>query len=155
MGYIPLQPKPGGMDSSTGYALTLKPYTTTSTSIRRPSMATNNHDLNDPLTRRQFFARLRTLGFSKSGIQLARNALTYRKDLDGGGYVLVTVPKGHESTFHISGRVPYSGIYVEHRERNPTWGTPVVPEDLFCNNMLEVCLGLLSGDILVGTEAPY
>jgi hypothetical protein len=134
-------------------------------------MATNILGVDAPLTRRQFFARLRKLGFSKSGIQLARNALSYRKDLDSGVAVLVTVPKGHESTFHISGRVPYSGIYILDRlaadnlsacgnykrlgNRNPIWGTPVVPEDLFCNNMLEVCLGLLSGDISVSTEAPY
>ena len=118
-------------------------------------MATNILGVDAPLTRRQFFARLRKLGFSKSGIQLARNALSYRKDLDSGVSVLVTVPKGHESTFHISGRVPYRGIYVKHRARNPAWGTPVVPEDLFCNNMLEVCLGLLSGDISVSTEATY
>lgn len=134
-------------------------------------MATNILGVDAPLTRRQFFARLRKLGFSKSGIQLARNALSYRKDLDSGVAVLVTVPKGHESTFHISGRVPYSGIYILDRlaadnlsacgnykrlgNRNPIWGTPVVPEDLFCNNMLEVCLGLLSGDITVGTEAAY
>ena len=134
-------------------------------------MATNILGVDDPLTRRQFFARLRRLGFNKSRLQMARNGLTYRKDLEDGASVLVTVPKGHDSTFTISGRVPYSGIYILDREaadnlsacgnykrlgnRNPTWGTPVVPEDLFCNNMLEVCLGLLSGDILVGTEAPY
>jgi hypothetical protein len=143
------------MTSLTGYALTLNPYTTTSTSIKRPSMTTNIIGVDAPLTRRQFFARLRRLGFSKSSMQMARNALTYRKTLDDGVSVLVTVPKGHEGTFHITGRVPYSGIYVKHRERNPTWVTPVVPEDLFCNNMLEVCLGILSGDITVGMEQAY
>lgn len=118
-------------------------------------MATNILGVDAPLTRRQFFARLRKLGFNKSGIQMTRSGLTYRKTLDDGVSVLVTIPKGHESTFHILGRVPYRGIYIEHRGRNLTWATPVVPEDLFCNNMLEVCLGLLSGDILVGTEATY
>jgi len=134
-------------------------------------MTTNIIGVDDPLTRRQFFARLRRLGFSKSGIRVASNGLTYRKSLDSGVAVLVTVPKGHESTFQITGRVPYSGIYILDRlaadnlsacgnykrlgNRNPTWGTPVVPEDLFCNNMLEVCLGILSGDITVGMEQAY
>ena len=103
---------------------------------------------NNPLTRRQFFSRIRKLGFSKSSMQMARNALTYRKDI-GDGFVLVPIPKGHESTFIITGRVPYSGIYVNAADRTPNWGTPVVPEDLYCSNMLEVCFALLSGDINV------
>ena len=101
-----------------------------------------------PLTRLQFFSRIRKLGFEKPSMQLARNALTYHKDI-GNGYVTVSIPKGHESTFIITGRVPHSSIYVDATFRDPNWGTPVVPGDLNCRNMLEVCLALLSGDITV------
>ena len=58
-------------------------------------MATNILGVDAPLTRRQFFARLRKLGFNKSGIQMARNGLTYRKTFDDGVSVLVTIPKVH------------------------------------------------------------
>ena len=105
----------------------------------------------NPLTRRQVFSRIRTLGFSKAGLQMARNALTYRKDI-GDGFVLVSIPKGHESTFIITGAVPYSGIFVKAGARRVGWGIPVVPEDLYCHNMLEVCLDLLSGVITVGAD---
>jgi hypothetical protein len=151
MGYIPSLLNPSGIPSLTGYALTSNPYTTTSTNIRRPSMATNTLGVDAPLTRRQFFARIRKLGFSKSGLQMARNGLTYRKDT-GSGFVLVTVPKGHESTFTITGNVPYSGIFVKATNPPRAWGTQVVPEDLYCHNMLEVCLDLLSGVITVGGD---
>ena len=100
------------------------------------------------LTRRQFFARIKKLGFSKSRFQMTRIGLTYEKELDNGGRVTLTIPKGHEGTFHILGDVPYSGIFVEeHNGRNPNWGNVVCPASLGLDNMLEVCLGLLSGGI--------
>jgi len=100
------------------------------------------------LTRRQFFARIKKLGFSKSRLQMTRIGLTYEKLLEDGGRVTLTVPKYHESTFHILGPVPYSGIFVQDLgDRNPNWGNVVNPKNLGLNNMLEVCLGLLSGGI--------
>ena len=98
------------------------------------------------LTRRQFFARMRKLGFSKSRLQMARNGLTYVKD-DEEGRITVTIPKFHESTFHILGDTPNSGIFVEDVGRETNWGIPVNPKAIGLNNMLEVCLGLCSGNI--------
>lgn len=98
------------------------------------------------LTRRQFFARMRKLGFSKSDIQMTRIGLTYIKD-DENGRVTVTVPKNHEGTFTILGDTPNSGIFVEDTGHKINWGVPVNPLAIGLNNMLEVCLGLCSGDI--------
>ena len=98
------------------------------------------------LTRRQFFARIRKLGFSKSRFQMTRIGLTYVKD-DENGRVTVTVPKHHEGTFTILGDTPNSGIFVEDTGRETNWGIPVNPPAIGLNNMLEVCLGLCSGDI--------
>ena len=98
------------------------------------------------LTRRQFFARMRKLGFSKSRLQMARNGLTYVKD-DEEGRITVTIPKGHETTFHILGDTPNSGIFVQDIGKQTNWGIPVNPSAIGLNNMLEVCLGLCSGDI--------
>lgn len=99
------------------------------------------------LTRRQFFARMRKLGYSKSDLQMTRVGLTYVKE-DEEGRVTVTVPKYHSQTFTILGDVPYSGIFVELIESCPVnWGTPVAPADLGLDSMLEVCLGLCNGNI--------
>lgn len=99
------------------------------------------------LTRRQFFAGMKKLGFAKSRLQMTRIGLTYEKE-EGGDRVTVTVPKNHSSTFHILGNVPYSGIFHEAIEdRAVHWGVSVSPQDLGLNNMLEVCLGLLAGEI--------
>lgn len=95
------------------------------------------------LSRRQFFARMRKLGYSKSRLQMTRIGITY----DNGEGVSVTVPKHHESTFHILGNVPFSGIFVEDIGKQTNWGIPVTPADLGLSNMLEVCLGLCNGDI--------
>lgn len=100
------------------------------------------------LTRLQFFARMRKLGFERSRYQFARNGLTYVKD-DSDGRITVTVPKGHESTFHIMGDTPNSGIFVQLQPDGSAaacWGIPVDTEDLGLE-MLEVCLGLCSGDV--------
>lgn len=97
------------------------------------------------LTRKQFFARMRKIGFKKSRLQMTRIGITYQNE-EG---VSVTVPKHHESTFHILGEVPYSGIFVEDIGKSTNWGVPVTPADLGLNNMLEVCLGLCRGEILM------
>ena len=77
---------------------------------------------------------------------MTRIGLTY--DKDGDHRVSVTVPKHHEQTFTILGDVPYSGIFVQAIEgRSANWGIPVEPQSLGLDSMLEVCLGLLSGEI--------
>jgi hypothetical protein len=102
----------------------------------------------NPLTRRQFFGRLRTLGFKKAPYQMTRVGLTYVKE-ENGDRVTVTVPKHHEQTFHILGDVPYSGIFVQAIDggREVNWGIPVRLDDLGFANMLEVCIALCSGNI--------
>jgi len=100
------------------------------------------------MTRRQFFARLKKLGYSKSNLQMTRMGLTYVKEDEECGRVTVTVPKGHEQTFTILGDVPYSGIFVENTGRQLNWGTPVTPGNLGLSNMLEVCLGLCKEEIV-------
>jgi hypothetical protein len=102
----------------------------------------------EPLTRRQFFGRLRTLGFKKSRMQMTRIGLTYEKEEDGKR-VTVSVPKFHEQTFHILGDVPYSGIFVQAPDEGTpvNWGIPVRLDDLGFANMLEVCIALCSGNI--------
>ena len=104
------------------------------------------------LTRRQFFARMRKNGFSKSRFQMTGVGITYEKN-DDSGRVTVTVPKHHESTFHILGDTPNSGIFHEkHPDRQVNWGISVNPADLGLNNMLEVCLGLCDGSIVMQKE---
>ena len=98
------------------------------------------------ITRRQFFARLKKLGFSKSRLQMTRVGLTYEK-MDGDARVTLTVPKAHSSTFHILGDVPYSGLFHEKVEgRSVSWGVEVDTKDMGMD-MFEVCLGLCSGHI--------
>jgi len=97
------------------------------------------------ITRRQFFARMRKVGYSRSRMQMARNGVTYSKD-----DIMVTIPKGHEGTFTITG-AEFSGIFVEVIPgRSVNWGTPVDTADLGIS-MLEVCLGLCSGGIVLLT----
>ena len=95
------------------------------------------------LTRKQFFARMRKIGYKKSDLQMTRIGITYR-NAEG---VTVTLPKHHEGTFHTLGPVSYSGIFVEDNGRQVNWGIPVKPSDLGLNNMLEVCLGLCREEI--------
>ena len=104
------------------------------------------------MTRRQFFAQMRKIGFSKSRLQLTRIGLTYEKEIDGER-VSVTVPKYHEGTFTILGKVPYSGIFVENNGKQINWGTPVSPNELGLENMLEVCLGLCNGSVTYDNPA--
>tara|TARA_B100000131_G_scaffold176957_1_gene170777 strand:- start:1187 stop:1516 length:330 start_codon:yes stop_codon:yes gene_type:complete len=107
---------------------------------------------NKPLTRRQFFARMRKLGYAKSNLQLTRIGLTYVKE-DENGRVTVTVPKHHESTFHILGNTPNSGIFVQDTGKDTNWGIPVDPASVGKSNMLEVCLALCNGEIYLQKTA--
>ena len=105
-----------------------------------------------PITRRQFFSRLRAAGFSKSNLQLSRTSLTYeRKDTEGRREVL-SVPKRHEETFHVLGNVPYSGVWSRARGLRHRRGNLIDPAAVGLHSMLEVALGLVTGDLTV--EAP-
>ncbi len=112
------------------------------------------------ITRRQFFARLRSLGFKKARFQDTRSAITYERepgefsgckyDWRGDGTtslpdsdqrVRVTVPKGHTTIVHILGG-SYSGYHIEHGTRH-VLGTPV-PAGW---DLLSTVLGLFNGGI--------
>ena len=101
-----------------------------------------------PLTRRQFFSRLRAAGFSKSNLQLSRISLTYeRKDADGRRETL-SVPKHHDNNFHVLGNVPYSGMW-NRAGSGVRWGRIFDPAAAGLDSMLEVALGLVTGDLTV------
>lgn len=105
-----------------------------------------------PLTRRQFYARMRKLGFTK-GLQFARNGVSYSKRYPehGEATVTVTVHKRHEEQFHIIGDVPFSGLYVLGSDaggKDVVWATRLInPAEFGCENMLEVCLGICNGSM--------
>ena len=93
------------------------------------------------ITRRQFFARLRSLGFSKADFQLTRVGITYTREADR---VSVTVPKYHSKTFHILGDVPFRGFYFQGRNSIPMGHQ--IPEGW---DALSTCVGLLNGSITI------
>jgi hypothetical protein len=98
------------------------------------------------MNRRKFFAQLKKHGFSKSDLQMTRVGLTYDRP-HNGGRIRVTVPKSHSETFTILGPVNYSGIFVNGDLKQCNWGSVVKPSEFGMENMLEVCIALISGDL--------
>jgi hypothetical protein len=96
------------------------------------------------MTRRQFFAQMRKIGYSKSPLQLTRMGVSYNK-----GRTMVTIPKDHEQTIMVT----LSGDW-----RSGTWttsqyglGTTVNREaldNLGCSNLLEFVFRLMRGDFV-------
>ena len=99
------------------------------------------------MERRKFFTEMRKIGFKKSYMQMTRTGVSYVN----GDNVMVTIPKGHEETFMISGDVPYSGVF-HAPDSGKNWGIEVDLEGLGLDCMLEVCLGLCDGTIEMGGE---
>jgi len=124
------------------------------------------YDPMQEITRRQFFARLRKLGFKKADMQLSRNSITYERmageatgntpyDWKGTGEpeyglpdddvdVKVTLPKGHTQVVQVLGGT-YGGWHIEHGGKH-VLGSPI-PEGW---NLLATVLGLFNGGISVG-----
>jgi hypothetical protein len=100
------------------------------------------------MKRLKFFAQLRKNGFSKSELQMTWVGLTYEKLLPDGSTVRVTVPKSHHSTITILGNVPYSGIWMK-ANANVHWGRHVEPSDFGLENMLDFCIALIDGRLVV------
>lgn len=100
------------------------------------------------MTRRQFFGAMKSAGFSKSRLQMTRLGLSYERD-DEGKRVVVTVPKNHSKTFTIIGGGDITGVFLQKSYNNSKmgWGNVVDPSELGLNNMLEVCLGIVTGNI--------
>lgn len=96
------------------------------------------------MTRRQFFASMRSIGYKKSPMQLTRMGVSYVN-----GRTMVTIPKGHEQTIMVS----LSGDW-----RSGTWtssengfGTHVDRgslDNLGCSNLLEFVFRLMRGDFV-------
>ena len=124
------------------------------------------YDPTQEITRRQFFARLRKLGFKKADLQDTRTAITYERkageatgstpyDWRGHGEftpglpdaevnVRITVPKNHTSIVQVMGG-SYSGWHIEHGGKHAL-GSPI-PEGW---NLLATVPGLFNGGISVG-----
>lgn len=110
----------------------------------------------EPLNRREFFARLRSLGFKRSPMQVTRAGVTYyNANLD----IMVTLPRHHEKTVMVTAPKPQyrglTGIFVAVSEdTRPAWGKAVRPSDLRandCSNLMEVIVRIL--DKVVSWEA--
>lgn len=126
-------------------------------------MTDTKYDPTQDITRRQFFARLRKLGFKKSELELSRNSITYERkageatgdtpyDWKGTGKVepglpdddvdvRVTLPKGHTQIVQIMGGL-FSGWHIEHGGKH-LLGSPI-PEGW---SLLSTVLGLYNGGI--------
>ena len=99
------------------------------------------------MTRRQFFGAMKTAGFSKSRLQMTRNSLTYQRG-SAPNQTTVTVPKDHSNTFTILGGDGITGIFLKKVEgRDINWGNVIDPSDLGLNNMLEICIGIVTNNI--------
>lgn len=128
-------------------------------------MTDTKYDPTQEITRRQFFARLRKLGFKKADWELSRNSITYVRrageakgdtpyDWKGTGKaeeglpdadvdVRVTLPKGHTQIVQVIGGT-FSGWHVEPGTKH-VLGSPV-PEGW---NLLSTVLGLYNGGISI------
>ena len=125
------------------------------------------YDPTKPITRRQFFARLKKLGIKKAHLQDTRIAITYERkpgeaqgldceyDWRGTGEnclpdadanVRITVPKSHTSVVQVMGG-RYSGWHIEHGGRH-VMGRPI-PEGW---DLLSTVLGLFNGAISTGGQ---
>lgn len=126
------------------------------------------YDPTVPITRKQFFSRLRKLGFKKADMELSRNSITYERRAgaaqaatkecpydwqrngvsyglpDEGVDVRITLPKGHTQVVQVIGG-RYSGWHIEHGGRH-VMGSPI-PEGW---DLLGTVLGLFNGGIGIG-----
>ena len=121
------------------------------------------YDPTKEITRRQFFAQLRKLGFKKADMELSRNSITYERkageatgstpyDWRGDGNVelglpdsdvdvRVTLPKGHTQVVQVLGGT-YGGWHIEYGGKH-VMGSPI-PEGW---DLLSTILGLYNGGI--------
>ena len=129
-------------------------------------MTDTKYDPTQEITRRQFFARLRKLGFKKADMELSRNGITYERKAgeargdtpydwqrtgtkptglpDDDVDVRVTLPKGHTQVIQVLGGT-YGGWHIEYGGKH-VLGSPI-PEGW---NLLSTVLGLYNGGISGG-----
>ena len=86
----------------------------------------NKYDPTIELTRRQFFARLRKLGYKRSEFEWSRNSISYETDVNGR-ILTITLPKHHTNVVQVVGPVKWSGWRTAksyatwHYEVPPGW----------------------------------
>jgi len=66
------------------------------------------YDPTQEITRKQFFARMRKLGFGKARMELSRNSVTYERE-----GIRVTLPKGHTQLVMVMGG-EFNGWHIPH-----------------------------------------
>ena len=71
----------------------------------------NEYDPTNELTRRQFFARLRKLGYKRSEFEWSRMSISYEKTINGR-LLTITLPKHHTSVVQVVGPVEWSGWHT-------------------------------------------
>ncbi len=110
-----------------------------------------NCDPTSAITRRQFFARLRKIGYKRSEMELSRNSITYykgewKKEGEEGGRVMITLPTTHTDVVQVMGPVTWRGWHTEksyspmHREVPEGW------------DLLHTILGLATGWLILAAE---
>ena len=107
------------------------------------------YDPYEAITRRQFFARMRKLGFKKARMELSRNSVTYERDdeviaEDGRALkdsIRVTLPKGHTQLVMIAGG-RFHGWHIPHGTTRLMCSP--IPEGW---NLLATVLGFYNGGI--------
>ena len=103
-----------------------------------------------PLTRRQFYGKLRAAGFTRSALQMTRQGVTYAKG-KGPNMVTVTIPKDHTGTAMIfGGSLPLTGVMYDTSEgRTAPFGRGFDPAELGLPCFLWVVLALAAGQITI------
>lgn len=98
-----------------------------------------------PMTRRQFYSRMRSIGYKKSPMQLSRMGVSY---VHPETRTMVTIPKDHEQTFMVTLSGDWrSGTWTSSEKG---WGNFVNPrqlQQLECSNLLEFAFKLMKGEI--------
>ena len=102
-------------------------------------------DTTKTITRRQFWAALRKLGYRKAGLQMTRTALTYENekfDADSKEpHITVTLPKHHEEVVWIMGDTPFSGMWTKQEKRLMS---QLIPDEW---DLLSTIVAMCSGDV--------
>lgn len=106
-----------------------------------------NCDPTQELTRRQFFARLRKVGYKRAEMELSRNSITYEKECEKTKRIIhITLPTSHTDVVQVMGPVLWRGWHAQ--KSYATWHQPV-PEGW---DLLHTILGLASGWLILAAE---
>ena len=104
-------------------------------------------DTTEPITRRQFFARLRKVGYKRAEMELSRNSITYEKVCEKTKRIIsISLPTTHTEVVQVMGPVLWRGWHVQK-----PWASlhQPVPEGW---DLLHTILGLASGWLILAEE---